>query len=213
MLCGISVGCSNATDSNGKYTPEEENTEATGTPEDENNTDTPNDPTNEENAEEPNDGTSDGSEDQAEVAPLPEIGTAAGYRFRDVVLERIDGGTVNTADYRGKILVVNIWATWCGPCMAELPDFSRIASDYADRVVIIAAHVPSGSESAPSYIRDNLPDSKIIFTYDESYEAYLAAGGSQYIPQTAVIDGNGIILYSNSGMLSYDELVSIIENN
>lgn len=217
MLGGMLTGCSLLTDSD-DYIPEKENNTDISTPDDgshnnEENTDLPDNQTGGEVADAPNEEGGNGSEDQTEVTPLPEIGTAVGDRFKDVTLERIGGGTVNTADYRGKIVVINSWATWCPPCKAELPDFSKIASEYADRVVIIAAHVPSESHTAADYIRENLPDSKIIFTYDEGYEAYLAAGGSQYIPQTAVIDGNGVILYSDSGMLSYDDLVSIIESN
>ena len=141
-----------------------------------------------------------------------EIGTTTGYKFNDVVLEKVGGGTVSTADYRGKVIILNLWATWCSPCKAELPDFSRIATEYGDDVVVIAAHVPSGRENAPSYIQTNLPQSDIIFAYDTySYDAFLAAGGVESIPQTVVIDRDGIIFYSGAGMLSYEILVEIIE--
>lgn len=143
---------------------------------------------------------------------LPEIGTAVGDRFNDLTLQTVDGETVNTADYRGKIIVINIWATWCPPCKAELPDFSRVAFEYSDDVVIIAAHVPRGSANAKSYIETNLPGSEIIFAYDTIYsDAFIAAGGYEYIPQTAIIDANGIIIYSDSGAISYDTLISLIE--
>ena len=143
----------------------------------------------------------------------PVYGTQAGDLFADVSLQALSGQVINTADYRGKIIILNIWATWCPPCKAELPDFSKVASEYSEDVVIIAAHIPSGSANAESYVQANLPDSKIIFTYDPHYYAFLAAGGVESIPQTAIIDQNGIILYSGAGMLSYDLLVYIIENN
>ena len=141
-----------------------------------------------------------------------QIGTTTGYKFNDVELEKVGGGTVSTADLRGKIIILNLWATWCPPCKAELPDFSRIATEYIDDVVVIAAHVPSGRENASSYIQTNLPQSDIIFAYDtDSYDAFLAAGGVESIPQTVVMDQNGIILYSGAGMLSYEILVEMIE--
>ena len=140
------------------------------------------------------------------------VGTSVGDLFRDLTLETLDGGSVSTADYRGKIVIINIWATRCPPCKEELPDFNRIASEYAGEVVIIAAHEDYTKSAAPSYVETNFPDSKIIFAYDTPRgDAYYAAGGNGYIPQTAIIDQNGVIIYSNYGILSYERLVSIIE--
>lgn len=146
------------------------------------------------------------------VTPTLSVGTNVGDLFGDVKLETISGGVVDTADYRGKILIVNIWATWCPPCKAELPDFNRIASEYADDVVIIAAHTPSGNGNALSYVNTNFPETNIIFAYDTVYsDAYLAAGGDEYVPQTAIIDQNGVIIYSDSGLMTYSQVMAIIE--
>ena len=145
--------------------------------------------------------------------PVYTVGSSVGNLFADVTLETLAGGSVNTADYRGKIVVINIWATRCPPCKAELPDFDRIASEYAEDVVIIAAHEDYTRYAAPSYVETNFPSSKIIFAYDTPYgDAYYAAGGDGYIPQTAILDRNGVIIYSDSGLLSHDTLVSIIES-
>lgn len=147
------------------------------------------------------------NEGKEENPPTPEVGTEVGDLFASITLERLDGGTVSPDDYRGKIVILNIWATRCPPCKAELPDFNRIASKYADEVVIIAAHDYYGRAGAPDYVAENFPDTKIIFAYDTIYsDAYTAAGGDGYIPFTAILDQNGVIVYSDSGMLSYDQL-------
>ena len=153
-----------------------------------------------------------------DVEPEPELppyGTKVGERFRDLTLTDINGNSVNTADFRGKIIIFNVWATWCPPCIGELPDFNEIASEYADDIVIIAAHTyDSGMYNMPSYVETNFPDTNIIFAYDTPHsDAYLAAGGTRYVPQTAIIDRDGVILYSDSGALSHSWLVEIIENN
>ena len=101
--------------------------------------------------------------EEPEEEPLPEYGTTVGKRFMDLTLQTMDGGTVNTADLRGKIIIFNVWATWCPPCKAELPDFNRIASEYKDKVVIIAADVDAGYNGASNYVQQNFPDSDIIF--------------------------------------------------
>lgn len=140
------------------------------------------------------------------------IGTEIGNLMKAVTLNRIDGqGTVSIADHRGKIIVFNIWATWCPPCMKELPDFSNIASEYSDDVVVIAAHASYNNQNAKTDVSTYFSDSKIIFAYDTPYNAaYNAAGGDGYVPYTVVLDRNGIIVYSNSGILSYDQLCQMI---
>ena len=159
---------------------------------------------------------------EIETKPEPEIdlesipyGTKVGERFKDLSITDLSGNKVNTADLRGKIIIFNLWATWCPPCVAELPGFNEIASEYADDVVIVAVHVyDSAMHGMPSYVETNFPDTKIIFAYDTPYsDAYIAAGGTRYVPQTAIIDRNGVILYSAAGGLSESWLKSFIENN
>lgn len=151
-------------------------------------------------------------EENKEDTPTYVVGSEVGNLFASVTLERLDGGTVSPDNYRGKIVIVNIWATWCPPCKAELPDFNTIADEYADDVVIIAAHDYAGRANAPAYVAENFPETKIIFAYDSYYgDAYYAAGGDGYVPFTAILDQNGVIVYSDSGILTHEQLRSIIE--
>lgn len=164
---------------------------------------------NDDNPENPENPDSDKEESNT---PLPDIGTKVGNRFADVTLTTMDGGSINTADLRGKIVILNIWATWCPPCKAELPDFNRIATEYKDNVVIIAADADAGQGNAKSYVEQNFPETDIVFAYDTVYsDAYRAAGGNGYVPYTAIMDQNGVIIYTDSGMLSHTVLVNIIE--
>lgn len=173
-------------------------------------------PSNPDDKDEPSSSTdptepSDPPVDNPDVTQPP-IGTSVGYTFADVVLTGIDGSTINTADFRGKIIVLNLWATWCGPCIYELPHFNEVASEYKDQVVIIAADIDGGYYNSKGYVEQNFPDTDILFAYDTDYnDAYYAAGGNLYVPHTAIIDENGVIRYSDSGALSKSELVSLIE--
>lgn len=170
-------------------------------------------PENEENSSSnENEENTDDSENKENTTPLPEIGTKVGNRFADVTLKTMNGESINTADLRGKIVILNLWASWCPPCKAELPDFDRIATEYKDQVVIVAADVDAGKGGAYSYVQQNFPESDIIFAYDTVYgTAYSLAGGNGYVPYTAIMDQNGVIVYSDSGMLSHTVLVNIIE--
>lgn len=142
----------------------------------------------------------------------PPVGNSVGNLFKSITIKDINGNDISPDDFRGKIVIVNIWATWCSPCKAELPDFSNIATEYKEDVVIIAAHTPNGNENAKDYVDLNFSESDIIFAYDTNdSQAYLAAGGVGYVPHTAILDENGVIIYSDYGVLSYERLVSIIE--
>lgn len=65
------------------------------------------------------------------AAPVP------GHPAPDFTLETLDGGSLSLSDFRGKPVLVNFWATWCGPCRAEFPDFQEASVDNADNLVII----------------------------------------------------------------------------
>lgn len=70
-------------------------------------------------------------------APEP-TGLAAGAPFPELVLERLEGGTVSLASYRGTVVVLNVWGTWCAPCRKEMPSLQGLAArtDRA-RVVVL----------------------------------------------------------------------------
>ena len=148
-----------------------------------------------------------------ESKPTPVIGTEVGNLIADVTLTTMDGGAITLSELKCKIVILNIWATWCPPCKAELPDFDRIASEYKDKVVIIAADADAGQGNAKSYVQQNFAKTDIIFAYDTpTYDAYRVAGGDGYVPYTAIIDKDGVIVYSDSGALSYEQLKQIIDN-
>ena len=71
--------------------------------------------------------------------------------------------TFNVANNGGKITIINFWGTWCGPCVAELPHFDDIASEYADSVTVLAVHSNRLSATATAYINQNYPRTKYPF--------------------------------------------------
>ncbi len=135
----------------------------------------------------------------------------------DLELIGAEGEKINVDFYQGKVIVINFWGTWCGPCVAELPYFDRIASEYDGDAVVIAVHSVSGKESAPSYIDENYPDSKIEFVYDtkldgaESDEYYSTLGGKASYPMTVIVDKRGTVQYVNEGSMTYDELLMLVD--
>lgn len=127
-----------------------------------------------------------------------------------------DGIQTQTIDpsATGKLTIINFWGTWCGGCLEELPYFDQIAAEYAGSLQVIAIHTDSLGSTAPAYIAQNYPDSKMIFAKDlpgQGLEAYYSlCGGVGGYPYTVVIDENGIVIANISSSLSYDQLKQIV---
>lgn len=145
---------------------------------------------------------------------LPAYGNVLGKRCIATDLELISGdGTVNIKDYLDKVVVINFWGTWCGPCKSELPHFSEVAEEYKDEVVILTVHSNYGIENAEAYILENFSDSKMIFAMDKASDGYYRAlnPGQTSYPITIVLDKDGVISYKMGGAISKNALVSEIE--
>ena len=115
----------------------------------------------------------------------------------------------------GKITVMNFWGTWCTPCVAELPYFDRIASEYSEDVTVIAIHSALARETAPEYIGKYYPDTQMVFTWDSGAtgDYYAMLGGRGTYPYTLVLDENGIVTKVFFSSVTYEDLKAAVENN
>ena len=152
--------------------------------------------------------------------PLPETGSEVGFSCPQSDLALVgEDGTVNVKELQGKTVVINFWGTWCTPCVAELPHFDRVASEYKDTVTVLAVHSSSSYGNTPpeEYVASHYPNSEMIFAKDvpsaeSKYvdEYYAALGGVSTYPMTLVLDEHGVIVFKQIGSLTHDELVDAI---
>ena len=113
----------------------------------------------------------------------------------------------------GKITVINFWGTWCSGCVAELPYFDQIASDYADSVEVIAVHTIRKADTAPAYIAENYSDSLITFALEiEANGFYASLDGQGAYPYTVILDQNGVIRFKTVAAMHYEDLQKQIES-
>ena len=162
----------------------------------------------------------DNVSDEDDETDTIQTGSKVGQRCPSYALELVDGsGKVSVKDFRGKIVIVNFWGTWCGPCKSELPDFDKIATEYADEVVVITVHTVRDKEDAPAYIEKHFSDSKMLFTYDVVFDAEreidmyfnLLGGRNNTYPRTLILDQDGIVVLARDGKLEHQQLVDTIE--
>lgn len=115
----------------------------------------------------------------------------AGMEAKDFEVRTLDGGTFRLSEQRGKVVVVNIWATWCGPCVQEMPDLERISREYGEKVVVIGVNSGESEETIARFVEDN--GYTFLFGIDEEYYVGSYVFPTTGIPHTVVIDENGII--------------------
>ncbi|GMU34843.1 MAG: TlpA family protein disulfide reductase [Planctomycetia bacterium] len=140
---------------------------------------------------------------QSQVIATPEFGPdgllAAGRPAPDWELKDFDGKTVRLKDLRGKVVLMDFWASWCGPCKMVMPGMQAIHEKFKDKpVVICGVNCRERAETAPA-ARQFVKDKKLTYTQlingDEVAKAYHVRG----IPCMYVIGPDGNIIYATSG--------------
>ena len=131
---------------------------------------------------------------------------AALYRQANELL----GGGRNAFEKRiaalhGYPVVVNVWASWCGPCRFEFPHFQRAAADYGKRVAFLAVDSQDSDEAAATFLEE-APVPYPSFT-DPDEEIADSLGASLGLPDTAFYDRGGKLVYLKQG--PYDDLAEL----
>jgi thiol-disulfide isomerase/thioredoxin len=113
-------------------------------------------------------------------------------------LNDLDGKPVSLAAAKGKIVILNFWATWCGPCRAEVPDLVELQKRYADKLEIIAL---ATDEDDPDEVRRFVLQSGINYRVAMASEEVLRNyGGIAALPTSFVIDPQGRIVQKHVGL-------------
>jgi len=121
-------------------------------------------------------------------------------------LATLDDGDIRLSNLNGSAVVLNFWASWCGPCRAEMPDLIRFAQDYPD-VQMLGVAVDSGSDVDIARAADRFG---ITWPVGPASSAIKSDYGVSVLPTTVVIDGKGNLRYRHVGQLYYTDLVSAL---
>jgi thiol-disulfide isomerase/thioredoxin len=113
-------------------------------------------------------------------------------------LKDVEGKTVKSTDFKGKVVILDFWATWCGPCVAEIPSFIELHKQYEkDGLVIIGVSVDDGTPVVKKFIGSKKVNYPIVMGNDSITAAF---GGVEGIPTTFVIDRDGKIVSKHIGL-------------
>ncbi len=128
---------------------------------------------------------------------------------RDIKLQTLDGGSLKLSDYTDKVIVMNLWATWCGPCRLEMPELVKMSKEYKSRGLVVLGVATSYNEHndqahVKEFIQSQSVPYKIIWD-DGTLSAPMvqAVQGRAVIPQSFVISRDGRIVKHFQGFSQY----------
>ena len=131
--------------------------------------------------------------------------TAADFSLRD-----IDGKAVRLSDFKGKVVLLDFWATWCGPCKIEIPWFIELERKHKDKgfAVIGVAMDDEGWDIVKPFLSRMNVNYRVVIGNDSTAQAY---GGIDALPTTFLIDRDGKIAATHVGLTSKREFEDGVE--
>ena len=144
-----------------------------------------------------------------EQASPPALGTNPGETLPDFSISCLDGSSFTLSEQRGRVVVINLWATWCTPCVKELPGFDRLQAEYPDELTVLAVHTPPVTTDVLEYL--SVFSYSIPFAVDEDGSLSAALNASDVLPQTVILSPAGVVTYNQVGSLSYETLEELFE--
>jgi peroxiredoxin len=128
----------------------------------------------------------------------------------DFVLKDMNNATVKMSDYKGKVVLLNFWATWCGPCKVEIPAFVELYARYKDKGFVIAGvSIDDGPEALRAFAKEWRMEYPILLMQSDVEDSY---GPFYGIPTSFVLARDGTICRKHIGPATKEQLEQEIKS-
>ena len=149
--------------------------------------------------------------EESKAASTSVFGAPGAEQSRQAIpfsMKTFDGRDVSLQELKGKPVVVNFFASWCGPCQLEAPVLREAWKEFGGRVEFVAVAIDDSEEGARGFLKEfRLEFTAGLDSTGEIMKAYNIYG----IPKTYVIDRTGVILYEHSGAIMKEDLDAAIK--
>lgn len=150
------------------------------------------------------------SEDEdIEEEDIEEVLLEKGKPAPDFTLKTLNGEDASLSDYKGKIVLINFWATWCKYCDEEMPDLEKLYNENKDDLVVLAVDVGEEEEKVRDYIEKGGYTFPVLLDKNSSIAQknyYVSAYPTSYF-----IDEDGNLIGAVAGMMTYPQMTQILE--
>jgi peroxiredoxin len=134
---------------------------------------------------------------------------ATGRATFDFVLKDQNNLPVKLADYKGKVVLVNFWATWCGPCKMEIPDMVKLYSQYKDKgLVVVGISIDDSPEQLQAFTREFHMNYPVVQMRQEVEDAW---GPFYGYPTSFIVARDGSICTKHIGPATHDQFEAEIK--
>ena len=145
---------------------------------------------------------------RASTAP---VGTAVGEQMAAFTADLIDGTSFRLADQRGKVVIINMWATYCGPCVQELPIFQSFLEEHGGDAAVLIIHASDPLEDVTEFLRKKEVTLPCAIDSMDDYLYGLAGASPSILPHTVILNRKGEIVYNQTGSMTGELLDELFE--
>jgi len=165
---------------------------------------------NDENSEQLPEEAIDEQEENNEEEDIEDVVLERGKPAPDFTLQKLDGEKASLSDYKGKIVLINFWATWCTYCDEEMPDLEKLYNENKDDDFVVLA-VDVGEEEG--LVRDYIEEGG--YTFPVLLDSNMKVSRNNYyvsaFPTSYFIDKDGNLIGAVPGMMTYPQMTQILE--
>ena len=132
------------------------------------------------------------------------LGSAEGEKLPDFSVRMTDGRVFTLSDHRGKAVVIDLWATWCAPCVREMRYFEKLRETRPEDVVVLAVHSDLVTEDVDRFLSEK--GWALDFAVDSDGAVASLVGAGTMLPHTVVLDRAGKVIYNRPGSVDMEML-------
>ena len=133
---------------------------------------------------------------------VPALALRSGARAPEIGLRDTNGQMVRMSSLRGKVVLVDFWASWCAPCREEIPFLNRLQREFGDDLVVIGVNIDRDEENMTSFMRRTRMNFRVV--HDSGGSRVAERYAPPRMPSSFIIDQRGIVRHVHAGFRASD---------